>query len=79
MTEWDRNKAGFYLVATVIVAEVGLVFLITGSCIFGILDSLVPVGSCKDTAESMFGLLAGVLAAAIAIYMGTKPPTDGGE
>jgi hypothetical protein len=63
---WDVVRACFYLLAGIIWAQILMGFAIWGSCVYGILVQIVPVGGCKDQAPNVMELMVGGLAVVMA-------------
>jgi len=63
---WNVTRACFWLLASIIWAQIILGYGIFGSCVIGIFDGKIPVGSCKELVPNVMELLVGGLAVVIA-------------
>ena len=78
MKEFDTQKGAFYLVAFVIATQMIIALVVTGGCVFGALDRILPSGACKGVMEQMMELFQMCFTAAIAFaggrYSAPQPP-----
>ena len=68
---WDVVRACFWLLASIIWAQIIFAFAFFGACAYGVLTGTTPVGSCKDVIPNFSDLLIGGLAAIMA-FSGRK-------
>jgi hypothetical protein len=59
---WDIVRACFWLLASIIWAQILFAFAFFGACAFGVLSGTTPIGGCKDTIPNFSDLLIGGLA-----------------
>jgi hypothetical protein len=69
---FDMLKACFWLVASIIWAQIVFGYFVTTMCYIGIWTQHMPNGACKEFAPNIFELLTGGLAAALAFSGRTK-------
>lgn len=67
----------FWLIASIIWSQILYSFFLTGFCVYGMLNGNVPVGSCSQFTPSLFELLTGGLATAMAFI--NKRPGDNND
>ncbi len=63
---WDVVRACFYLLAGIIWAQILMSFAIWGSCVYGIIAGIAPMGSCKDIVPNVMELMVGGMAVVMA-------------
>jgi hypothetical protein len=63
---WNVTRACFWLLSSIIWAQIVMSFTLTLFCFYGIATSLIPAGGCKDFAPNIMELLVGGMAVVIA-------------
>jgi len=63
---WDAARACFWLLASLIWAQIVYAFMLTGFCAYGVLVGTTPPGLCKEFAPNIMELLVGGLAVVLA-------------
>jgi hypothetical protein len=63
---WDVTRACFWLLASIIWAQIVIGFFLTVTCWWAIYTGAFPVGTCKDLQPSIMELLVGGMAVVIA-------------
>lgn len=63
---WNVLRACFWLLASIIWAQIIFGFCVWAVCAYGVLSGHVPVGTCKEYAPNIMELLVGGMAIVMA-------------
>jgi len=76
--QWNNRKHCFWLLAIACGFQWFMAYAIWGSCAYGILSGVIPMGSCKEVIPNVFELLVGPMAVIMAFLNGsnTAPPKE---